>query len=88
VAFVLFNRFALTEARKRAGLSKAKLADLSGNSRPYITQVEMGDRSNPSPEVIREWANVCGLEDERALYIEPSMDELLREMNAKRGMTS
>jgi transcriptional regulator with XRE-family HTH domain len=86
VSFVIFNRYALIEARKRAGLSKAKLADLSGNSRPYITQVEAGDRSNPSPDVIEKWAEVCGVADSRALYIEPSMDELLREMNSMRGI--
>jgi transcriptional regulator with XRE-family HTH domain len=82
---VIFNRYALIEARKRAGLSKAKLADQSGCSRPYITQIEAGDRRNPSADTIGKWSEVCGVDDPRALYIEPSMDDLLREMNALRG---
>lgn len=86
MAFVIFNRFALIEARKAAGLSKAKLADLAGNSRPYVTQVESGNRTNPSLEVIQKWAEVCGLADAKALYVEPPMDDLLREMNALRGL--
>lgn len=82
---MIFNRFALIEARIHAGLSKAQLADLSKVSRPYVTQIELGDRSNPSPETIKRWAHACGLADERALYVEPTMDELLREMQAHRG---
>ena len=83
---VIFNRFALIEARKRAGLSKAQLADRSGNSRPYITQIEQGSKTNPSDEVVEKWAEVCELEDARALYVEPTMDELLREINTMRGV--
>lgn len=82
---VIFNRYALIEARTRMGLSKAKLADESKCSRPYITQIEAGDRLNPSAESIAKWAKVCGLTDPKALYVEPSMDELLREINALRG---
>lgn len=83
---MIFNRFALIEARKRAGLSKSQLADQSGNSRPYITQLENGDRQAPSLAAIRKMADVLGIEDPRALYVQPELDELLREINAARGV--
>ena len=77
---MLFNRFALTAFRAKAGLTKSQLAERSGHSRPYITQVEGGDRPNPSVKAIEKWAEILDV-DPRALYCNPSADELLRAFN-------
>jgi transcriptional regulator with XRE-family HTH domain len=84
VYFVLFNRYALTEARKKKNLTRSGLAKAANHSAPYITQVEQGDRPSPSMEAIERWCEVLDVEDPRALFIEPTMDELVKEMGAAR----
>jgi transcriptional regulator with XRE-family HTH domain len=78
---VLFNRFALTEARKRRGMTRAALAKAAGVSGAYVTYAENGER-NPSLDIIERWAEALGIEDPRALYLEPTSAELLRAFTA------
>lgn len=56
-------------ARKRAGLSQEKLAELLGMGGKYVSALEMG-RRYPSPEAFQKIADVLGLEPYQ-LLIEP-----------------
>jgi transcriptional regulator with XRE-family HTH domain len=44
--------------RKAAKLSMAKLAEASGVSQPYISQIERGERGVPSPEILKKLSTV------------------------------
>lgn len=81
---MLFNRFALQDALERTGTRRSALARLSGLSAPYITQILQGDRTNPSYDAVKRWCEVLGVSDPKALYLEPSVDELLSELNEAR----
>jgi len=56
-------------ARKRAGLSQEKLAELLGMGGKYVSALEMG-RRYPSPEAFQKLADVLGLEPYQ-LLIDP-----------------
>lgn len=84
MGFVLFNPAALTEIRRIRGLSKAQLADKCDLSRPYITQLESDLRKTPSPAALDEIAKVLEVEDVHVFFVEPKMDDLLRELAAAR----
>jgi transcriptional regulator with XRE-family HTH domain len=47
----------LREERHRAGLSLARLAEMSGVSRTYLLKLEKDEASNPSLEVLRRLAD-------------------------------
>lgn len=81
---VLFNPHALTAVRELRGLSKSELADRAKKSRPYITQLEGADRKSPSRAALRDIAEVLQIEDDRVFYVEPTIDELLKELSAAR----
>jgi transcriptional regulator with XRE-family HTH domain len=51
----------LREARLRAGLTQAELAERSGTARSQISRYERGDVL-PSLEVLRRLIRACGLE--------------------------
>jgi transcriptional regulator with XRE-family HTH domain len=51
---------AITKARKRAGLSKRKLAKMVGYDASYLTHLEGGDRQ-PSLEAVARIAKACGV---------------------------
>lgn len=84
MGFVLFNPAALTEIRNIRGLTKSELADKCGMSRPYITQLEGPLRKTPSNAALKELAKALEVDDVRVFFIEPSMDDLLRELTAIR----
>lgn len=66
---VVFNRFALIAFREIRGMSQADLARADGRSPAYISQLESGDRSNPTLGTIIALA--AGLDvDSRAFYVE------------------
>ncbi|OMD42576.1 helix-turn-helix domain-containing protein [Paenibacillus odorifer] len=44
----------LKSLREKAGLSMGKLAKLANVSQPYISQIESGQRSIPSPEILKK----------------------------------
>jgi transcriptional regulator with XRE-family HTH domain len=44
--------------RKAAKLSMANLAEASGVSQPYISQIERGERGVPSPEILKKLSTV------------------------------
>ncbi len=77
---VLFNPAALTEVRRIRNLSKSELAVRAGKSRPYITQLEGQDRKAPSRKAVEDLARALEVEDPAVLYVEPSVEELLREL--------
>jgi transcriptional regulator with XRE-family HTH domain len=52
----MLNRAALTEIRRRSGLSKSALADRAGVDRTLIHRLENGER-NASPAVMRKLAD-------------------------------
>lgn len=66
---IVFNRFALTVIRGLIGMSQADLARTDGGSTSYISDLERGDRTNPSMETISTLAAGLGV-DPRALYVE------------------
>lgn len=82
---MLFNRFALKDARKRRKVTLTALGEASGHSVPYMSQIETGKRSAPTVEAIEAWCPLLGIDDPRALYIEPTFDELLREVTIQRA---
>lgn len=45
---------ALKECRRKAGLTQAKTAELSGLTQTYISQIESGIKKNPSMETIQK----------------------------------
>jgi transcriptional regulator with XRE-family HTH domain len=82
---VLFNPAALTELRRIKGISKSQLADKTKLSRPYITQLEGELRKTPSPDALNLLAQALGVEDTHVFFLEPSIDDLLRELAAARA---
>jgi transcriptional regulator with XRE-family HTH domain len=50
----------LTEAREAAGLSRRELAEQTGLSYPYVSQLETGYRG-PSPEAMQRLTDVLGI---------------------------
>lgn len=50
----------LRERRETAGLSRSKLATLAGVSQPYISQIENGQRGEPTERYKRKLAAVLG----------------------------
>lgn len=60
----------------------AKAADISG---AYVTQLEGGDRTSASQETIRKLCEALDVEDGRAFYMAPNLDELFGEINAARA---
>lgn len=81
---MLFNRFALKDARKRQKKTLTALGKASGHSVPYMSQIETGARSSPSIEAVEAWSAELDIEP-RVLYIEPTFDELLREVTVQRA---
>lgn len=79
---MLFNRFALAEARRLRGVTKAQLARAASKSAPYITQLEGDVRANPSLRAVRDIAQALEI-DERALFVDPGRDRLLDELVEK-----
>ena len=59
--------------RRELGLSVTALAEKAGMSQSYLSQIETGDRGNPSPESLRSLAT--------ALEVSPRELESLVEMN-------
>ena len=59
--------------RRELGLSVTALAEKAGMSQSYLSQIETGDRGNPSPESLRSLAE--------ALEVSPRELESLVEMN-------
>lgn len=51
----------LREERQRAGLSLARLAEISGVSRTYLLKLETDEASNPSLEVLRRLADALDI---------------------------
>jgi transcriptional regulator with XRE-family HTH domain len=49
------------EARKRAGMTQAKLADLAGTTQSSIARLESG-RSSPSFEQVERLMRLCGFQ--------------------------
>lgn len=66
---IFFNRYALIVIRALVGMSQLDLARADGRSNAYISQLESGDRANPSMETITSLAAGLGI-DPRALYVE------------------
>ncbi len=64
------------------GMTKAQLAEKAGTSRPYITQLELGDRATPSPGLLQKLCQALDVENERVFYVEPTLQELVSEMKA------
>lgn len=50
----------LRQRRETAGLSRTKLATLAGVSQPYISQIENGQRGEPTETFKRKLAKVLG----------------------------
>lgn len=65
-------------------MSKSQLATAAGHSAPYITQVEAGDRPSPSMDAIEKWCNALKIDDPRALFLEPNVDELVQTLGSAR----
>ena len=82
---MIFNPKALTEVRKMRGLSKSQLADRARKSRPYITQLEGDDRKSPSAAALADIALALDVDDVRVFFVEPTVDELLKELTAARS---
>lgn len=61
------------QRRRELGLSVTALAERAGISQSYLSQIENGDRGNPSPESLRSLAE--------ALEVPPEELESLVEMN-------
>lgn len=51
----------LREERQKAGLSLARLAEMSGVSRTYLLKLETDEASNPSLEVLRRLADALDI---------------------------
>jgi transcriptional regulator with XRE-family HTH domain len=51
----------LREERQKAGLSLARLAEVSGISRTYLLKLEKDEASNPSLEVLRRLADALDI---------------------------
>ena len=82
---MLFNRHTLTELRKAQGLTKSALAEAARTSVPYISQLESGSRSAPGPKLMRDLCAALSIDDPRALYLEPTVDELIGELEKARA---
>lgn len=66
---IIFNRFALVAIREIREMTQADLARVDSRSSAYISQLESGDRTNPTLETISTLAAGLGV-DPRALYVE------------------
>lgn len=53
--------YMLRQARERAGLTQAELAQLLGTSQQAVSQAERWE-ANPTVAFIRRWARACGVE--------------------------
>ena len=51
----------LRRMRKEAGIPQAALAERMGKSQPQISQLETGERANPTFGTLVEWAEAMGL---------------------------
>jgi len=73
--------------RKQKGLSARKLAEKSGVSQPYISQLETGKNNKPSPDVLQKLSNTLDVPYEdlmiKAGYIKTFGDTIrnLRDKN-------
>lgn len=81
---MIFNPFALTAFREIRDLSKVGLARADSTSPSYVTQLEQGTRANPSIETIENLAGGLGV-DPRALYVDPTIPQLIGELEVKAG---
>lgn len=74
----------IREARLRAGLTQAQLAERSGTAQPGIARWESG-RTSPSLEDVRRLVRLCGFELEVAIVPYDDSDlaqaERLRELS-------
>ncbi|MDQ1159610.1 transcriptional regulator with XRE-family HTH domain [Sphingomonas sp. SORGH_AS 950] len=51
----------LKERRRQLGLTQTQLAEQSGSTAPYVSQVERG-QANPTLEVMANFAELVGME--------------------------
>lgn len=66
----------LRKERKRAGLSLAQLAEISGISRTYLLKLETDETSNPSLDVLRKVADALDITVADLLGTPPMQFEL------------
>jgi XRE family transcriptional regulator of biofilm formation len=66
----------LREERRNAGLSLARLAEMSGISRTYLLKLEKDEASNPSLEVLRRLADALDITVADLLGTPPMQFEL------------
>jgi transcriptional regulator with XRE-family HTH domain len=65
-------------------MSKAELAEAARLSPPYITELEKGDKDNPSLPTVRKVAEALEVKPE-ALYVRPKRSALIRELVSDLG---
>lgn len=83
----------LKQLRESKGLSVTRLAHLSGISQPYLRQIELGIKKNPSAEVLQRLAATLGVTvaDIMGISVEIPKESLrgvpksLKEFARKRG---
>lgn len=74
-AGVRFNGFAIRALRRERRLTVSALAELSGIKQPHLSLIEKGERQ-PSWEVAQRLAWALGLDDLRAILVNPGPDFL------------
>lgn len=72
----------MVATRELRGLTKSQFARAAGISAAYVTQLESGVRTRPTPSTLRSIGEVLNI-DPRALYCEPQVDRLLDELVEK-----
>lgn len=79
---MIFNRFSLTALREAQQVTRSELAKKADKAPSYITQLEKGDRNNPSITALREIAEAIDA-DPRAFYVDVGIDRLMDELVEK-----
>ena len=65
-------------------MTQSALAKAAGTVVPYISQLESGARSNPGTRLLDGLCDALGVTDRKALFVEPSLAELIAEMEHAR----
>ncbi|MFC3788687.1 helix-turn-helix transcriptional regulator [Paenibacillus sp. GCM10012307] len=81
----------LRAIRKASGLSMAVLAEQSGVSQPYISQIERGERG-PSPEILKKLASALGTNYSelmlKAGYVPEELAQKIDQLTLLKGLHS
>lgn len=82
-----FGEF-LKQKRKEKSLTTTQLAELSGLSQSYISNVENGRRTKPKPETIYKFAEALGLDYSDLMVKAGYINEEQAESNNETGKTA